>query len=159
MCRFGKLSSHAFFMKIFWGSLCSLWPKCLCKVVQNSTDDSWSAFFMQILVGVGKPLTQIWEEASALYCVNYDHALWTMQNTSYAPSLYCAMNVAGIELCEIYARRKGEGEPYVWAPSSREEIIRPSRLISKPRWHFLLRKLATWLYIINSQILACISGN
>lgn len=85
---------------------------------------------MQILVGVNKPLTQIWEEASALHRVNYDHALNNMRK-NYPPSLYCAMNVAGIQLCEVYARRKGEGEPYVWAPSAREEIIRPSYLISK----------------------------
>lgn len=82
--------------------------------------------FLQILKGdQTKPLTQVWEEASALYAVNYEHAMKALERGKHTPSLNGAMNIAGPELCEIYVMNlpEGMGEPYVMSPAIRQKIL------------------------------------
>jgi RNA-dependent RNA polymerase len=81
---------------------------------------------MQILIGDGKPLSQIWEEASALYVVNHEHAVMTMKK-GHPPSLQFAMSVALTHLCDIYSRNvSGGAPPYSRAASVRNKILQHS---------------------------------
>ena len=82
--------------------------------------------FLQMLKGDHmKPLTQVWEEASALYAVNYEHAMKALERGKHTPSLNGAMNIAGPELCQIYVMNlpEGMGEPYVMSPVVRQKIL------------------------------------
>lgn len=73
--------------------------------------------------------TEILEEASDIYCVNYEHAFGKYVNRG-TPSLLFTMSVALSELCEIYARNLGGGDLFVWAPDIKQELLRPRYTIS-----------------------------
>jgi RNA-dependent RNA polymerase len=77
-----------------------------------------------MLQGQNKPITQVWEEASALYVVNHAHAEQTFRN-GHSPSLHCALTVALEYLCEIYANKE-QRKPYTLSASAKEEIFGPS---------------------------------
>ena len=78
----------------------------------------------QILEGQNKPITQVWEEASALYVVNLEHAEMTLRK-GHSPSLHCALTVALEHLCEIYATKE-KRKPYILSASAKEEIFGPT---------------------------------
>jgi RNA-dependent RNA polymerase len=82
---------------------------------------------MQILMGIRKPLSQVLEEASAVYVVNHEHAMFNMER-GYPPSLHFAMTIALPQLCDIYSRNVAEGgaAPYSSAPSVRNKLLRHS---------------------------------
>lgn len=80
------------------------------------------AKYQEILKGKEKPLHQIWEEASAIYYVNYERSrnkYFTGQTKD--PSMYGAFAIAGNYLCEIYARKEGI-DPLVYSNSVRLEL-------------------------------------
>lgn len=106
-----------------FGQLTAYLAWCEVAEIKQSTEMSMLLSSMQMLTGDGQSLAQTWEEASALYHVNHEHAVNNWRK-GYPPSLHCAMTVALTELCEIYARRKGEGPPIVTATSTRQELSR-----------------------------------
>lgn len=77
-----------------------------------------------MLEGQNKPITQVWEEASALYVVNHAHAEQTSRN-GHPPSLQCALTVALEHLCEIYASKE-QRKPYTLSASAKEDIFGPT---------------------------------
>ncbi|KAH8966338.1 hypothetical protein BDL97_03G020600 [Sphagnum fallax] len=83
--------------------------------------------FQKILMGIRKPLSQVLEEASAVYVVNHEHAMFNMER-GYPPSLHFAMTIALPQLCDIYSRNVAEGgaAPYSSAPSVRNKLLRHS---------------------------------
>jgi RNA-dependent RNA polymerase len=83
--------------------------------------------YQKILKGIRKPLSQVLEEASAVYVVNHEHAMFNMER-GYPPSLHFAMTIALPQLCDIYSRNVAEGgaAPYSSAPSVRNKLLRHS---------------------------------
>ncbi|KAG0560418.1 hypothetical protein KC19_10G179300 [Ceratodon purpureus] len=80
------------------------------------------AKYQEILKGTDKPLHQIWEEASALYYVNYERSYHRyFSGRTKDASMYGAFAIAGNYLCEIYARKEGV-DPLVYANSVRVEL-------------------------------------
>ncbi|CAK9210508.1 unnamed protein product [Sphagnum troendelagicum] len=108
-----------------WRGLLQVYNKEMQGAAKDKQNDI-IARYQKILIGDGKPLSQIWEEASALYVANHEHAVMTMKK-GHPPSLQFAMSVALMHLCDIYSRNvSGGAPPYSRAASVRNKILQHS---------------------------------
>lgn len=106
-----------------WRGLLQQYNKDIKAAIKNHEEDRVIAYYQEILQGTNKSITQMWEEASALYAVNHEHAVMTLRK-GHLPSLHCALTVALEYLCGIYASNE-ERKPYTLSASAKEDIFGP----------------------------------
>lgn len=107
-----------------WRGLLQQYNKDMKAAYKNNEQDQVIAYYQEVLEGQNKPITQVREEASALYVVNHEHAEMTLRK-GHPPSLHCALTVALEHLCEIYANNE-KRKPYILSASAKEEIFGPT---------------------------------